>query len=95
MVLAHRLQVSLNVTEYLCLTRKNWSQVPTKADAAEGIYSILMSQQVRKLNQRNLVEEKESVIFEEKEEEPLKETIMNLPTEGIVKAEGLIGTISY
>ena len=49
-----------------------------------------MSQQVREAESKELlVEEKESVIFEEKEVEQLKETIMNLPTEGIVKAEGL------
>ncbi|MEC9360558.1 MAG: hypothetical protein VX985_01835 [SAR324 cluster bacterium] len=52
----------------------------------DGIYSVLMSQQVRESESKGLlVKEKESVIFEEKEREQLKETVMNVPTEGIVK----------
>ncbi|GIT07245.1 MAG: hypothetical protein CM1200mP30_08750 [Pseudomonadota bacterium] len=47
-----------------------------------------MSQQVRKLNQRNYWLKKRIGFFEEKEEE-IKRNNNELATEGIVKAEGL------
>ena len=92
LVLAHRLSSVVKCDRILVLDKGKIAESGSHQSLMqqEGIYSVLMSQQVREAESKELlVEEKESVIFEEKEEEQLKETIMNLPTEGIVKAEGL------
>ena len=92
LVLAHRLSSVVKCDRILVLDGGKIAESGSHQSLMQqgGIYSVLMSQQVREAESKELlVEEKESVIFEEKEEEQLKETIMNLPTEGIVKAEGL------
>ena len=49
-----------------------------------------MSDQVREAESKELfIEKQESVFIDDEPEEQFKETILNLPTEGIVKAEGL------
>ena len=92
LVLAHRLSSVVKCDRILVIDKGKIAESGSHQSLMQqgGIYSVLMSQQVREAESKELlVEEKESVIFEEKEEEQLKETIMNLPTEGIVKAEGL------
>ena len=92
LVLAHRLSSVVKCDRILVIDKGKIAESGSHQSLMQhgGIYSVLMSQQVRETESKELlVEEKESVIFEEKEEEQLKETIMNLPTEGIVKAEGL------
>ena len=92
LVLAHRLSSVVKCDRILVIDKGKITESGSHQSLMQqgGIYSVLMSQQVREAESKELlVEEKESVIFEEKEEEQLKETIMNLPTEGIVKAEGL------
>ena len=92
LVLAHRLSSVVKCDRILVLDKGKIAESGShqRLMQQDGIYSVLMSQQAREAESKELlVEEKESVIFEEKEEEQLKETIMNLPTEGIVKSEGL------
>ena len=92
LVLAHRLSSIVKCDRILVIDQGIIAESGSHQSLMQqdGIYSVLMSQQVRESESKGLlVKEKESVIFEEKEREQLKETIMNVPTEGIVKAEGL------
>ncbi|MDP7620978.1 MAG: ABC transporter ATP-binding protein [SAR324 cluster bacterium] len=92
LVLAHRLSSVVKCDRILVLDRGKIAESGSHQNLMQqgGIYSALMSEQVREAESKELlVEEKESIIFEEKDEEQLKETIMNMQTEGIVKAEGL------
>ncbi len=90
LILAHRLSSIIKCDRILVIDKGIIAESGSHQSLMkqDGIYSVLMSKQVRESESKSLlVEEKESINFEEKEK--LKETIMNFPTEGIVKAEGL------
>ena len=56
----------------------------------DGIYSALMTEQVREAELKELVNgEEESMFVNNGTVEQIDETLRDLPTEGIIKAEGL------
>ncbi|SVD21319.1 uncharacterized protein METZ01_LOCUS374173, partial [marine metagenome] len=74
LVLAHRLSSVVKCDRILVLDQGKIAESGSHQSLMQqgGIYSVLMSQQVREAESKELlVEEKESVIFEEKEEEQL------------------------
>ena len=92
LVLAHRLSSVIKCDRILVLDQGKIVESGSHETLMKkaGIYSVLMSDQVREAESKELfIEKQESVFIDDEPEEQFKETILNLPTEGIVKAEGL------
>ncbi|MCH2579323.1 MAG: ATP-binding cassette domain-containing protein, partial [Pseudomonadales bacterium] len=92
LVLAHRLSSVIKCDRILVLDQGKIVESGSHETLMKkaGIYSVLMSDQVREAESKELfIEKQESVFIDDESEEQFKETILNLPTEGIVKAEGL------
>ncbi|MDP7621790.1 MAG: ATP-binding cassette domain-containing protein, partial [SAR324 cluster bacterium] len=92
LVLAHRLSSVIKCDRILVLDQGKIVESGSHETLMKkaGIYSALMSDQVREAESKELfIEKQESVFIDDEPEEQFEETILNLPTEGIVKAEGL------
>jgi len=92
LILAHRLSSVIKCDRILVLN--NGKVVESGPHSAlikkSGIYSTLMSEQVRETKSKEYLsdEEESKIVFDEPEEQ-ITESIQDLPTEGIIKAEGL------
>ena len=92
LVLAHRLSSVINCDRILVLDQGRVVESGTHASlmTQEGIYASLMSEQVREADSEVLsVRESEPLPMNSGTAEDALATVLQMPTEGIVKAEGL------
>jgi len=91
-VLAHRLSSVIKCDRILVIDQGKIVEAGPHASLMKkaGIYSALMTEQVREAETKELLGgEEESVFVNTEPEEQLEESLLNIPTEGIIKAEGL------
>ena len=91
-VLAHRLSSIIKCDRILVIDQGKIVESGPHANLMKkaGIYSALMTEQVREAETKELLSDEEEAVFVDAEtEEQLEESLLNLPTEGIIKAEGL------
>ena len=92
LILAHRLSSIIKCDRILVLDqgRVVESGPHTGLMKKDGIYSALMNEQVREAELKRLVGSQEESMFANNEPvEDTEESVLDLPTEGIIKAEGL------
>ena len=91
-VLAHRLSSIIKCDRILVIDQGKIVESGPHASLMKkaGSYSALMTEQVREAETKELLSDEEEAVFVDAEtEEQLEESLLNLPTEGIIKAEGL------
>ena len=91
-VLAHRLSSVIKCDRILVIDHGKIVESGPHATLMKkaGMYSALMNEQVREAESKELVSgEVEPMFVKAEPEEQLEESMLNLPTEGIIKAEGL------
>ena len=91
-VLAHRLSSIIKCDRILVIDQGKIVESGPHANLMKkaGIYSALMTEQVREAETKELLSDVDEAVFVDAEtEEQLEESLLNLPTEGIIKAEGL------
>ncbi|MBL7036184.1 MAG: ABC transporter ATP-binding protein, partial [SAR324 cluster bacterium] len=92
LILAHRLSSVIKCDRILVLDQGKVVESGPHAALMKtnGIYSALMSEQVSETGSKDLIaDEKDSISAGDGPVEKLEESILDLPTEGIIKAEGL------
>jgi ATP-binding cassette subfamily C protein CydCD len=92
LILAHRLSSIIKCDRILVLDQGRVVESGPHTDLMkkDGIYSALMNEQVREAELKRLVGSQEESMFAN--DEPVEDTeksVLDLPTEGIIKAEGL------
>ena len=91
-VLAHRLSSIIKCDRILVIDQGKIVESGPHASLMKqaGSYSALMTEQVREAETKELLSDVDEAVFVDAEtEEQLEESLLNLPTEGIIKAEGL------
>ncbi|MDE0792320.1 MAG: ABC transporter ATP-binding protein, partial [SAR324 cluster bacterium] len=91
-VLAHRLSSVIKCDRILVIDHGKIVESGPHATLMKkaGMYSALMNEQVREAESKELVSgEVEPTLVNAEPEEQIEESLLNLPTEGIIKAEGL------
>ena len=91
-VLAHRLSSVIKCERILVLDQGRVVESGSHSALMKnaGIYSELMTMQVREAESKELIcEEKESLFVNSQSVEQIDDNLLNIPTEGIIKAEGL------
>ena len=91
-VLAHRLSSVIKCDRILVIDHGKIVESGPHATLMKkaGMYSALMNEQVREAESKELVSgEVEPTLVNAEPEELIEESLLNLPTEGIIKAEGL------
>jgi ABC-type multidrug transport system fused ATPase/permease subunit len=91
-VLAHRLSSVIKCDRILVIDHGKIVESGPHATLMNkaGMYSALMNEQVREAELKELVSgEVEPTLVNAEPEEQIEESLLNLPTEGIIKAEGL------
>ena len=92
LILAHRLSSIIKCDRILVLDQGRVVESGPHTDLMkkDGIYSALMNEQVREAELKSLVGSDEESMFANNEPvEDTEESVLDLPTEGIIKAEGL------
>ena len=92
LILAHRLSSIIKCDRIMVLDQGRVVESGPHTDLMkkDGIYSALMNEQVREAELKSLVGSDEESMFANKEPvEDTEESVLDLPTEGIIKAEGL------
>jgi len=92
LILAHRLSSIIKCDRILVLDQGRVVESGPHTDLMkkDGIYSALMNEQVREAELKRLVGSDEESMFANNEPvEDTEESVLDLPTEGIIKAEGL------
>ena len=92
LILAHRLSSIIKCDRILVLDQGRVVESGPHTDLMkkDGIYSALMNEQVREAELKRLVGSQEESMFANNEPvEDTEESVLDLPTEGIIKAEGL------
>ncbi len=92
LILAHRLSSIIKCDRIMVLDQGRVVESGPHTDLMkkDGIYSALMNEQVREAELKSLVGSDEESMFANNEPvEDTEESVLDLPTEGIIKAEGL------
>ncbi|MCH2288225.1 MAG: ATP-binding cassette domain-containing protein, partial [SAR324 cluster bacterium] len=92
LILAHRLSSIIKCDRILVLDQGRVVESGPHTDLMkkDGIYSALMNEQVREAELKRLVGSQEESMFANNEPvEDTEKSVLDLPTEGIIKAEGL------
>ena len=92
LILAHRLSSIIKCDRILVLDQGRVVESGPHTDLMkkDGIYSALMNEQVREAELKRLVGSQEESMFTNNEPvEDTEKSVLDLPTEGIIKAEGL------
>jgi len=92
LILAHRLSSIIKCDRILVLDQGRVVESGPHTDLMkkDGIYSALMNEQVREAELKSLVGSDEESMFANNEPvEDTEKSVLDLPTEGIIKAEGL------
>ena len=92
LILAHRLSSIIKCDRILVLDQGRVVESGPHTDLMkkDGIYSALMNEQVREAELKRLVGSHEESMFANNEPvEDTEKSVLDLPTEGIIKAEGL------
>ena len=92
LILAHRLSSIIKCDRILVLDQGRVVESGPHTDLMkkDGIYSALMNEQVREAELKRLVGSQEESMFANNETvEDTEKSVLDLPTEGIIKAEGL------
>ena len=92
LILAHRLSSIIKCDRILVLDQGRVVESGAHTDLMkkDGIYSALMNEQVREAELKRLVGSQEESMFANNESvEDTEKSVLDLPTEGIIKAEGL------
>ena len=92
LILAHRLSSIIKCDRILVLDQGRVVESGPHTDLMkkDGIYSALMNEQVKEAELKSLVGSDEESMFANNEPvEDTEESVLDLPTEGIIKAEGL------
>ncbi len=92
LILAHRLSSIIKCDRILVLDQGRVVESGPHTDLMkkDGIYSALMNEQVREAELKRLVgSQKESMFANNEPVEDTEKSVLDLPTEGIIKAEGL------
>ena len=92
LILAHRLSSIIKCDHILVLDQGRVVESGPHTDLMkkDGIYSALMNEQVREAELKRLVGSQEESMFANNETvEDTEKSVLDLPTEGIIKAEGL------
>lgn len=92
LILAHRLSSIIKCDHILVLDQGRVVESGPHTDLMkkDGIYSALMNEQVREAELKRLVgSQEESMFANDKPVEDTEKSVLDIPTEGIIKAEGL------
>ena len=92
LILAHRLSSIIKCDRIMVLDQGRVVESGPHTDLMkkDGIYSALMNEQVREAELKRLVGSQEESMFANNESvEDTEKSVLDLPTEGIIKAEGL------
>ena len=92
LILAHRLSSIIKCDRILVLDQGRVVESGPHTDLMkkDGIYSALMNEQVREAELKRLVgSQEESIFANDKPVEDTEKSVLDIPTEGIIKAEGL------
>ncbi len=92
LILAHRLSSIIKCDHILVLDQGRVVESGPHTDLMkkDGIYSALMNEQVREEELKRLVgSQEESIFANDKPVEDTEKSVLDIPTEGIIKAEGL------